>query len=473
MKNKIFPNNRTINIIKSLFWFLTGIFIGLFFTLSFGYILFEKIYGEKIFPGIYINNIQVGGKSEKEVEQYFINQNMVIEKSTFTFSYNDNIATTSAKNLKIGYNSKLLAHQAYLIGRSNYFFSDVVLISKAYISGLFLSPSYEYDESKLEEALSPIYKSAYIMPVDAQFVFENGKVTTFQASSVGQEINIPKIKQAITNIIPTLITIGKNQSYTIPLETIALKPKIATEDANNLGIKELIGTGTSLFQHSIPERIFNVTLASTRLNGILVAPDEEFSFDKALGDVSKFTGYQSAYVIQNGKTVLGDGGGICQVSTTLFRALLSAGLPVTERHGHAYRVGYYEEDSPPGIDATVFVPSVDLKFKNDTGHHILIQTAIDPSNLRLTFFLYGTFDGRKVTTTTPVVTSQTPAPPALYTDDPTLPKGVIKQIDFAANGASVTFDQTVTKNNKVIYQQTFNTNYQPWQASFLRGTKQN
>jgi len=257
----------------------------------------------------------------------------------------------------------------------------------------------------------------------------------------------------------------------IPLLT--LHPKITTEQANNLGIKELIGTGTSLFQHSIPSRIYNVNLAASRINGVVVAPNEEFSFAKALGDVSAYTGYQQAYVISGGKTVLGDGGGVCQVSTTLFRAILDAGLPVTERHAHDYRVGYYEEDGPPGIDATVYVPSVDLKFKNDSGHSILIQTIIDPDELRLTFYLYGVKDGRQVAMTTPVVTNEVPAPPTLYQDDPTLPKGTTKQVDFSANGATVKFSRTVTKNGKQIINETYVSNYRPWQAIFLRGTKEN
>jgi vancomycin resistance protein YoaR len=251
-----------------------------------------------------------------------------------------------------------------------------------------------------------------------------------------------------------------------------LKPKISTDKVNNLGIRELIGTGTSLFQHSIPGRIYNVTLASSRLNGILVAPGEVFSFNNALGDVSAFTGYKQAYVIQNGRTVLGDGGGVCQVSTTLFRSVLNAGLPVIERTAHAYRVGYYEEDSSPGLDATVFSPSPDLKFKNDTKNYILIQTVVDPDTLRLTFYLYGTKDGRQVTISTPAVSNQTPPPPDLYQDDPTLPVGEIKQVDFSAWGANVYFTRQVVKNGKTIISETFNSNYRPWQAIYLRGTKQ-
>lgn len=457
---------------KSAFWFLIGIVLGLFFTISFAFIIFQKVYGNTVYPGIYVNMINVGGKTEKQVQDYFDRQNDKIANTTFTFSYQDNAATTSAKLLQLGYNSKLLAHQAYSIGRSNYILSDIVLVFKAYLTGIFLAPSYSYSDSALLTAVNPIAQSANIAPIDAQFVFQNGRVTTFQPSSDGQEIDMPPVKKTVTEKIPSLMTFGKVRSFTIPLQIHKIKPKVSTEDANNLGIKELIGTGTSLYQHSIPSRIYNVNLATSRVNGVLVAPDEEFSFAKAIGDVSKFTGYQQAYVIQNGKTVLGDGGGVCQVSTTLFRAILNAGLPITERHGHAYRVGYYEEDSAPGIDATVYVPTVDLKFKNDTGHYILIQAVIDPTILRLTFYLYGTKDNRQVTMTQPVITNQTPAPPPLYTDDPTLPKGEIKQIDFAAAGATVSFKRTVTKNGKTLYDDTYTTNYQPWQASYLRGTKE-
>ena len=271
---------------------------------------------------------------------------------------------------------------------------------------------------------------------------------------------------------PSLLTWQTSQVITFPIPIKIIEPNITTDKVNKLGIKELIGTGNSLFLDSIPSRIFNINLAAGRLNGILVAPGETFSFDQALGDISAFSGYKQAYIIQNGHTVLGDGGGVCQVSTTLFRAILNAGLPVVERHAHAYRVGYYEENSPPGIDATVYSPTVDLKFKNTTGNYILIQSQVDLDNLSLTFNLYGTKDGRQVTMTTPVVTNETPPPPDLYQDDPNLPVGVIQQTDFAAWGADVYFTRTVTQNGKQIIFDKFVSNFQPWQAVYLRGTKQ-
>jgi len=166
---------------------------------------------------------------------------------------------------------------------------------------------------------------------------------------------------------------------------------------------------------------------------------------------------------------LGDGGGVCQVSTTLFRALLDAGLPITERQAHAYRVGYYEQDSPPGIDATVYSPSPDLKFRNDTGNSILIVARANPKNYSLVFELYGTSDGRVATISKPVVTNVVPAPEDLYQDDPTLPTGTVKQIDFKAAGAKVTFKYKVTRNGETLSDRTFTSNYRPWQAIYLRG----
>ena len=127
---------------------------------------------------------------------------------------------------------------------------------------------------------------------------------------------------------------------------------------------------------------------------------------------------------------MGDGGGVCQVSTTFFRAALNTGLPITERHAHAYRVGYYENDSGPGLDATIFSPDVDLKIKNDTPGAILIQTEIDKENNLLYFRLYGKKDGRTAEISPVTVTSEQPPLPPLYQDDLTLKKGVTKQINF-------------------------------------------
>lgn len=454
------------------FWFSVGAFIALFLITSFSYIAFQKFYAHKVYPGVKINGIDFGKKPEMDVKNYFLQKNTDMSDVTFIFNFDNNTATVSAKEIDFGYDENLLTAQAMSIGRSKDFLSNLSLILQAYTTGIELSPAYRYSEEKLDERLKPVTDKINEKSIEALFTFENGRVTEFRPSKDGRQVDGDELNQQILSKARLILNYTSQKIVIIPIPVDTIKPNLTTDKVNKMGIQELIGSGTSLFQHSIENRIYNVNLAASRLNGILVAPGETFSFAKAIGDVSAFTGYKQAYVIQNGKTILGDGGGVCQVSTTLFRAILNAGLPVVERTAHAYRVGYYEQDSPPGIDATVYVPSVDLKFKNDTGHHVLIQTLVDLNELRLTFNLYGTKDGRISVLSTPVISSQTPAPEPKYEDDPTLPKGQVKQVDFAAAGARVFFTRTVTKNGKVTISETFNSNYRPWQAVFLRGTKE-
>lgn len=471
-KNKPLKKQFLFLLIKSFFWFLVGIGLGTFFLSSFAFLIFQRIYNNVAYPGVMVQGIDFSGKKESEIEDFFAKKNAKIEETKFIFTLDNDSVSISAKELDFGYDEDLISTQVYNLGRSTNTFTNITLVLQGYISGISLPASYRYSEEILEKNIEPLSKKVFVGPIDALFTFQNGRVLAFRPSSEGQEIDMEELKSKVNSKILNVILSEKPQVIKIDIPIRVLKPKITTDEVNTLGIKEIIGTGTSLFQGSIPNRIFNITLASTRLNGILVAPGETFSFNKALGDISAFTGYLQAYVIQNGRTVLGDGGGVCQVSTTLFRAILNAGLPVAERRAHAYRVGYYEQDSPPGFDATVYAPSPDLKFKNDTGNSILIQSFIDPTIQRLTFVLYGTKDGRTVTISKPTITNQSPAPAPLYQDDPTLPKGVIKQVDFAAPGATSTFQREVVKNGKVIISEKFVSNFQPWRAIFLKGTKE-
>ncbi|NOY14777.1 MAG: hypothetical protein GXP43_01010 [bacterium] len=308
-----------------------------------------------------------------------------------------------------------------------------------------------------------------IKPQDALFRYQNGRVITFQPSKNGFLTDLGQLKKdlkqtffQITNSpAPT-----KKISITITGKTIP--PKITTHNSNDYGIKELVGQGESWFAHSIPNRIHNIALAASKINGILIAPGETFSFNKYLGEVSARTGYRQSYVIKQGKTILDDGGGVCQVSTTLFRAILNAGLPIIERHAHSYRVSYYEQKASPGLDATVFAPYVDLKFKNDLKSYILIQAETNKAKKHLVFKLYGTKDNRQVNMSKVRIWDQSPPPPPLYQDDPTLPPGTTKQIEWPAWGAKVAFSWTVTKNGQILYQKTFFSNYKPWRAVYLK-----
>jgi vancomycin resistance protein YoaR len=456
----------------SSFWFIIGFFFTGLLLLTSVLAYYRFTYKDVVYPGVYIDSIDVGEKSQEEVYEFFEKRNEIIRKNTFVLSYEDRAATISAQELGIGYNSELLAEQAFNLGRSQNVISNFYLMMASNINGLTLVSSYTYSNEILKDELATLQKEIYRPSVDAQFTVENNRVATFVESQVGRSIDYEKITEKIESEIPRMLNARSAHTITFTLPIKALEPKITTEKANNMGIVEVLGEGKSYFQGSIPNRIHNINLGSSRINGILVSPGETFSFNKTIGDISKFTGFKEAYVIQGGKTILGDGGGVCQVSTTLFRALLNAGLPVLERNPHAYRVAYYEQNFPPGLDAAIFTPNVDLKFKNDTKKHLLIQSFVDPTENTLTFRLYGTKDGRSVEMTKPIITSQSAPPEPLHQDDPTLPKGTVKQVEYAAWGATVKFDWTVKRNGEILHQKTFTTRYRPWQAVYLNGTKE-
>lgn len=333
----------------------------------------------------------------------------------------------------------------------------------------FLDFHQGFDQIKIEDYLKNLSQSVNRPPENAAFRFENNRVLVFKPAREGIELDQ---KQALKDLGQALNAIeqAEEKELTLTFRINQTPPTIKTEEVNDLGIKELLGQGVSYFRGSISSRIHNIQLASSRLNGLLIPPGETFSFNQTLGEVSKETGYQEAYVIKEGRTILGDGGGVCQVSTTFFRAALDAGLPIIERHAHAYRVAYYEQNTQVGVDATVWDPTADLKIKNDTPAHILVQAYANPSQSRLTFEFYGASDGRKATISKSRIWDQTPPPPDLYQDDPTLPTGTVKQIDWAAWGAKVAFDWRVVRGNEILQERTFYSAYRPWQAIFLKGT---
>ena len=333
----------------------------------------------------------------------------------------------------------------------------------------FIDPVGLYLNEEISKTTSEMAASINRDSENSVFVFKDGRVEEFSPSQDGVKVKQDLLAEMfIGNLRALEETEQKEISVNIPVATIP--PAIKTGDINNLGIKELVGRGVSFFAGSIPTRIHNLTLASSKFRGVLVSPGETLSFNETVGEISAQTGYKPAYIIKEGKTVLGDGGGVCQVSTTLFRAALNAGLPILTRTAHAYRVGYYEQGSGPGLDATVYGPTVDLKFKNDTANYLLIQTGVDTQKQSLIFEIYGSKDGREVIISKPVLTKQIPPPPDVYQDDTTLPAGKIIQTEHRAWGGTVTFNYRVERNGQVIFEKTFVSNYQPWGNVYLRGT---
>jgi len=301
-------------------------------------------------------------------------------------------------------------------------------------------------------------------------------VDQFTPDLKGLRVNENKLKNKIIQALEILENeqdlkeIEENDQDFFQLDMASQEAEITLAQTNDFGIKEIIGFGESWYYGSIASRIFNVDLTNQILNWIVIPPGEEFSFNRALGDVSSATGYREAYIIRDGATHLAPGGGVCQVSSTLFRALLDAGVEITRRLPHSYRVSYYEINRQPGFDATVYSGNVDLRFINDTPGHILLEFQSDSEKLYMTVKIYGTSDGR----TSEIVNCKSwgyqAALEPVYIPDPSLPTGKIKQIDWASSGIKAEFTNIIRdKFGEIIREDYYYSNYRPWSAKYLQG----
>ncbi len=304
-------------------------------------------------------------------------------------------------------------------------------------------------------------------PTNARFVFndETGLIEAIAASNVGRSMDVEASIAAINDAL-------LRGEHTIALTVGEQQPAVVdTAIGADLGVTQLLTSYTTYFYGSSTERIQNIDAAAKQFHGVLVAPGETFSMGNTLGDVSLENGFAEALIIYGGRTIKGVGGGVCQVSTTLFRTVFFAGFPVIERYSHAYRVSYYEKtisgDVDPnlaGMDATVYFPLVDFKFLNDTPYWLLMETYVDVSARTLTWKLYSTSDGRSVTWETTGPTDVVPPLPPIFEENPELKAEQMKQVDYAAQGADVSVTRTVWRNGQIYFTDQFQTHYQPWAA---------
>ncbi len=320
------------------------------------------------------------------------------------------------------------------------------------------------DPAAVRAWVEPLAPEVYQLPEDARLDFdpETGRITPLRMSREGRALDV-------TTTVERILAAVEGTDRTVELAVIAEKPAVDVRDIPNMGIVELISKATTYFKGSPAGRVKNIEISASKFHGVVIPPDGIFSFNQFLGEVSAEEGYEEAYIIQGNRTAVGIGGGICQVSTTAFRAAFWGGFPIVERWAHGYRVGWYEINSIPGFDATIYSPLIDFKFRNDTGAYLLVETEVDKEAGTVSFFFYGTKPDREVELEGPIVENETPPKEPVYEVDPSLPPGTIKQIDWANSGADVTIYRIIKQDGKVVAREKFESHYQPWADVFLIG----
>ncbi len=320
------------------------------------------------------------------------------------------------------------------------------------------SPELAFTEAKLKATLDTLKSGIDVEAREARFRIAGGKVVEFQQGKAGRTFESAKTIEAMN------AALLEERETTVAAVIVEQKPQSASDSAAELGITEFVATGKTSFAGSPTNRRKNIANAVRLLNGIIIKPGEEFSLVAALSPIEISNGYLPELVIKGNRTIPEVGGGLCQVATTAFRLVMHAGLPVVERRNHSYRVSYYEP--PVGMDATIYDPKPDFRFRNDYATALLLQARVSGNDLIFDF--YGTKDSREASTTTPKLFNVTKPPPAKYIKTTDLKPGVKKRLESAHNGGEASFTYTVTKDGETK-STTFNSKYRAWQEVWLVG----
>lgn len=323
------------------------------------------------------------------------------------------------------------------------------------------------DKQAFRGYLEKLAPALEIEAVDARFHFNeaSGDLEPITESQEGRTLDV---EATVTRVMQALEA-GQREIALVTKEISPDYPDTAT--AEELGIVDLVATGESYFIGSPSGRDHNIRLAASQFDGLVIPPGETFSFNHYLGEVTAEAGYDESYITAGEQLAIGIGGGICQVSTTAFRAAFWGGYPITERWAHSQRVAYYElRGGEVGMDATIYSPNVDLKFINDRSAPLLIETEVEQGTHRLFFRFYSTDDGREVEMIGPEITDETAPGPPIYELDEDLAPGAVTKWQSAVDGLTAIIERQVREvNGQLKYEDTFVSKFEPRRAAYHYG----
>jgi len=313
------------------------------------------------------------------------------------------------------------------------------------------------------DVLEPLLDAASVDiesdPKPTSFTVVDGRAVDFVGGSIGKRVDRESTLARVDGYFES------SENGVFPIAVITTPSPKSSEIAEELGIRELLGYGTSNFAGSPNNRRKNIANGARLLNGLIIKPGEEFGLLEHLRPFTAANGYFPELVIKEKRTVPEYGGGLCQIGTTTFRATMGAGLPITQRQNHSYRVVYYE---PAGTDATIYDPAPDYRFINDTANHVvLITKQVGKDGLRFEF--WGTRDGRVQDQSKIKMWGVTSPPPPKLIETSALAEGVKKCFEVAHAGASTSFTYTITYPDGTVKEKEFRSVYRPWQAQCLVG----
>ncbi len=486
---------------KKKVWIITASVLAVF-IITVGVVLAALNPGSNIANGVKAGGISLGGKTLEEAKTLLSQSDLKKREFVLKDTVSGKQTTVSASSISLSYDIDKMADEAYKIGRGKGFISDAASLLKLQFSSIDVPESYTYDEEALKKALydfgasvngelenyklefgdgvvtvkrgqsgqskdvsdlqkvflaavkngetevsltlqvknppdpdvESIYNEIYTAPQDATYTIADGKMTVTPGK--------PGVSIDKTEVANGLEAIKSGGSATFKIVTV--NPTVTEETINAELFGAVLGTFATSYSTSSQNRSSNVELAASKINGTVLMPGEEFSYNKTVGERTAANGFKSAPVFENGETVQGMGGGVCQVSSTLYSAVLYAGLPVLERQNHSLVVSYV----PKGQDATVAYGSIDFRFKNDTKGPIKISAKTAGKRIEISIWGAKPEKEKKVEIVSSV--TGTIAPTTQETVDPSLAAGTKKVVSAGKTGYVVATVRKIYENGVLV-----------------------
>lgn len=396
-------------------------------------------YQYRVYPGVYLDGLDLGGQGREEV--YRLIRSRGYQEIPVNISYPGVIEVTLSLG-ELGYRLEedAMTQEAFQVGRQGTYWENLLERYRVYQEGVDIPLAYHFDQEKVRFFYGFIARDFPTETVDARLVVQGDDIS-LEPSVTALRLELEESLELFLRQVSQLDRLGG--TLDLPVLIQEELPAVTTEELEAYGLKKLMVKFSTEFSLEEVNRNINIQLASQYIDDYLMAPGDIFSFNKVVGKTTAEKGYREAPVIYAGEFVPGLGGGICQVSSTLYNAALMADLEIVERLNHGRPVSYL----PLGRDATIAYGYIDLKFRNDRHHHLLITTEVTPGTLLVRIF--GDKDPEKrieiMTRDTVVI-----PPPERLEEVDYLPPGEKKLVEAGSQGYRVSVYRVTYRGDREI-----------------------
>lgn len=396
--------------------------------------------GEKVLPGVNIMGYDLGGLTRAEAISVLSDLEKNLRAQRITLRYGEYSWPLVLSEAGFDLNEELIVEAALKVGRSGSLVKRWEERRQFKKTGVALSLLASFDRERLSRRVRELAAEVIIDPKDARFEIRADDSVTIVPGSEGLAPDIERLE----NDILKALTENKRE---VVLHLVTVPPGRTAPELETMGVNGLLASYTTTFDPSMAGRTYNIKVAARAFDELLVLPGQEVSFNRVVGPRSFEAGYRTAPIIVNNEFVDGLGGGVCQVSTTLYNCVLLANLEIVERVCHSLPVSYV----PIGRDATVVYDAIDFIFRNNTDSYLLIKTYVSAS--QVTFKIFGNSSFKRDVSVYSWITEEI-EPPVVYKEDPNLPRGEQVVVQEGSKGFRAAAVRVVAKSGTIEKRET-------------------